>query len=1230
MAARQESNRSTLSVPSKDDLRGSETGTTDERPRIWSQMSSSDSNLPYRNFRSGSHLSEASFDRQDRPLHRQTTHAGTLEMANFSDESRGASVATLPNPSRDSVRPKRHSWAGSLKNWIVGLPVASSEGGSLDDLDMQLEVNEVAVVEAEKEWCGGCDLSSDSSSSEMGGWRQNRNRRCLDPATEAGDRQEVPVHVVEVEKEWGGADSDSEEDGASSIAKAGEERRRKLAEREARAAAASQTFSMRPKEEAAPSPPEVPVTPESSGRRSSVAQQRRTSRRIQKSRSFVRRDLMKRCWGAVVGWYGGFLAFSLLHFADCVLRVYSIYLYATYGLHIVAYAMLTPIQVIGAMLSIYITFHDADVLLIMHNSSTTMQKFFFFTVSLLFLGCCQLIQVKRAWSRQLHSPEVVLDMDDTKAKEAEDRASDASSLPDFGAAERITPVGLITGVPFLLVHWVSSSRYVEAAAAADHKPIFWWITAVVLLLTVSLGIVDIDFSVSSYVVRHYQETHQATGCRKCFRRLFKPLHVMFRITEVWMRLLVLAGMMQIRYELFKKDDFILYLTVVIDYGIGVHLLFRNAPAQEGALVHIFAGIGLLVSDLGHFIDLPNFALAAREISRRLAWLRFAQILLLLGVYHWVFWNHQENVSAFGRILNSVQWIYATSIVYYLMRYSRPIWKVGSDLHTASLDGDLPLVKALLKPDQNGQVLDVNAASKDGQSMTPLMLAAQSGHVEVMEELLHNGAKVAARSALREDTALHFAAGSKKVDACSLLIRHRADINVRNRAGQKALHIAKSSMLLQRSELIQVLTHGVPHDDSSFIGMSGSSVGTRADKKRATYYSVKAKPVAGLQLKSLFPNLEEDDTPSPRVLQSVSALVVSKAAGPLGRRALMREENSGSVPLGALRRVRELGRGGFGRVIEVELPRDAASSIWRSPKRAQRFALKLQLKQDHRQASSEVLALQRAEHPFIVHLHRAFAFDKYLALLLELCPTDLNRLLCEEPSEGGRYLGLDSKRVAWYMGQVMLALAYLHESDIVYREVKPENILINTRNEAKLTDFGLAKVVTSAERMTMCGTLGFLSPELSGAGLAALRGEGDSEDEDEDAPEFNPFKTDAYSFGVTLQVALLGEDGARRKTVKRKGPMMLLLHLSENENAELLSQLKLSQRLSEEAFNLLVEKLLPFAQARRSELKSPEVKNHRFFQTELNCRNVEEFLLSSQGNHHSSMMAHSTSTWSDRT
>lgn len=59
--------------------------------------------------------------------------------------------------------------------------------------------------------------------------------------------------------------------------------------------------------------------------------------------------------------------------------------------------------------------------------------------------------------------------------------------------------------------------------------------------------------------------------------------------------------------------------------------------------------------------------------------------------------------------------------------------MGSDLHTAAVDGDVELVKALLKPNQNGQVLDVNAAAKDGQRMTPLMLASRYGNLQVMEE-----------------------------------------------------------------------------------------------------------------------------------------------------------------------------------------------------------------------------------------------------------------------------------------------------------------------------------------------------------------------------------------------------------------------------------------------------------------------------------------------------------------
>lgn len=56
--------------------------------------------------------------------------------------------------------------------------------------------------------------------------------------------------------------------------------------------------------------------------------------------------------------------------------------------------------------------------------------------------------------------------------------------------------------------------------------------------------------------------------------------------------------------------------------------------------------------------------------------------------------------------------------------------------------------------------------------------------------------------------------------------------------------------------------------------------------------------------------------------------------------------------------------------------------------------------------------------------------------------------------------------------------YLHSKDIIYRDLKPENILIQKNGYLKLTDFGFAKVVTSAGKTyTLCGTPEYLAPEV---------------------------------------------------------------------------------------------------------------------------------------------------------
>lgn len=1181
--------------------------------------------------------------------------SGPLGRRGFAGQSRASEPLSLANN-------RRNSWGflSRLSSVSTKLSQADHSASSVEPPAGQaINTAAVPLVAAASEWGGADGLSSSSSGDDdlparrryprMSGFGEAASSSRAPGRPDGGD-----VHVVQVEREWGGGlglDSDSDEDASVAVSRRGADRRRQIAERnEALAREQQATFSF---QDGAAVPIDADAGADADlreqGRRPAGGGggNRRKKSKQRESAAAARTDELpvpsrrgsccRRCLSCGEDrmkrfkLYGGFVTFTLLHLADFFFRLCTINLFFEKDL-MAPLCFLIPIQVFGALLSTYITFHDADVLLIMHNLSGACRLLFGF-FAFLFFGCGQVIQVKRAWSRQLHTAEAVIDLEDGRGdahprrreSNYDDRATNASSLQDLAAAERITPVAMITGVPFLLVHWVTAARCSEVAVASKLMQDFWWrCTTVVLIFTVSLGIVDVDYAVSSYVLKKYQVNPQGTMEHPRLRKLFPPLHVLFRLSEVVIRLLVLAGLMN--WASTGTGIMLLPLPLVIDYWVGASLLVFNSPAKEGLAVHLFAAVGMLAADMGHFVDQPNFAAPARKISRRLAVVRLLQLLgfalldQLARLFPETFGRDASGYSR-CRCLGDGTELYIAAAVYYMLRYSPPIRNTGSDLHTAAWDGDARLLRKLLLPDHNGQVLDVNAAAKDAFGRTPLMLAAARGHLEVIEHLLNSGATCGIRTLGTGETALHFAAQNVQVEACHLLIHKKADILVRDAAGRTPADVmGQRRGLSEVDSLMELLSGRAPDAHGSTVSAASVSTQTRSTR-RTTYYSVKTAPVAGLQLRTLFPTVENDEAPSPRVLQSVSALVVAKAAGALARRVLAREDESGgSVPLGALRRVRELGRGGFGRVIEVELPQDAASTFWRMRREPQRFALKLQLKADHRQASSEVLALRRAEHPFIVHLHRAFSVDKWLALLLELCPTDLNRLLCESSDQGSRCLGLPPKRAARYMGQVMLALAYLHESEMVYRDVKPENILISTMDEAKLTDFGLAKVVTSAERMTMCGTMGFLSPELSGSGGSiSLSGAGklmtssrvtdDGEEGSQEMVEFNPFKTDAYSFGVTLQVTLLGEDGSHKKTVKRKGPMMLPLHLSESENAEMLAQLRASGRLSEEAEHLLVEKLLPFSQARRSCLTDREVKNHPFFLKQLECVDVEEYLLS---------------------
>jgi len=162
----------------------------------------------------------------------------------------------------------------------------------------------------------------------------------------------------------------------------------------------------------------------------------------------------------------------------------------------------------------------------------------------------------------------------------------------------------------------------------------------------------------------------------------------------------------------------------------------------------------------------------------------------------------------------------------------------------------------------------------------------------------------------------------------------------------------------------------------------------------------------------------------------------------------------------------LGTGTFGRVRLVSY----------DFKKIQYFALKMlkkteiiRLKQvEHIKAEKNILT--RINHPFIVNLYASFQDEKNLYMLMEYV---IGGELFSQLRKVGRFSN-DTSR--FYAAEIVLALEYLHERNIVYRDLKPENLLIDKDGHMKITDFGFAKHVED-RTWTLCGTPEYLAPEI---------------------------------------------------------------------------------------------------------------------------------------------------------
>jgi serine/threonine protein kinase len=109
----------------------------------------------------------------------------------------------------------------------------------------------------------------------------------------------------------------------------------------------------------------------------------------------------------------------------------------------------------------------------------------------------------------------------------------------------------------------------------------------------------------------------------------------------------------------------------------------------------------------------------------------------------------------------------------------------------------------------------------------------------------------------------------------------------------------------------------------------------------------------------------------------------------------------------------------------------------------------------------------------VGLNFAFQTSDKLFLILDYCPGgNLGKVISKEKR-------LSEERARIYLAEILLALEDLHKRDIIFRDLKPDNVVLDDEGHALLTDFGLSKegVLDNQAAKSFCGSVAYLAPEV---------------------------------------------------------------------------------------------------------------------------------------------------------
>ena len=418
--------------------------------------------------------------------------------------------------------------------------------------------------------------------------------------------------------------------------------------------------------------------------------------------------------------------------------------------------------------------------------------------------------------------------------------------------------------------------------------------------------------------------------------------------------------------------------------------------------------------------------------------------------------------------------------------------------------------------------NLNQETKDG--WTPLQLAAAHGQTNSVNILLQQP-NIQINKVTQRGTALHIAVGYGNLDIVSMLLKAKACCTLENAQGKTPIEIADDESILNLIPVYQGMIELEKYSDKNKPGMfkghvisyNTSSIHDKyvfmcinVDLGRLEEYTSKndysqekspnksynlhdithVGPVrSGIRLlknnfyfeivtnnSKYFYTKDEilRDQWVNQICLAVDYCQFHKVGSKSGEASTADEEEDyiqneedAKILLESLQRVKEIGAGSFGvvyKVVKRGTNEEYAMKCLSKPFLERKHMLKY--------AISEIKIMQQLSHPYILHLNYSIENSSCIYLVLDYCSGgDLESLIDK--------IRLPPEISKHFLAEILLGLEYMHSLDIIYRDLKPANILLHSDGHIKLADFGLAKSFQGNDDITstLVGSPAYIAPEI---------------------------------------------------------------------------------------------------------------------------------------------------------